>query len=187
MPKKVNTTEILADILNAMFSGEKIIVETTGVRFFKFYKVFEKEPQILAKEGSGHSGLERSENVGAAKSIKVGHDIVIKRKGKNFIVRALRGEVLLPNSLNTDMGYIWVALGSVYQNGEKDMMRVAGNLTRQLRETDLRAICHNVALHGADMKEKPNKYEQAIEQLKEMGIQPKRLMAYIQKKQKEND
>ena len=187
MPKKSNTTEILSDILNAMFSGEKVIVETTGVKFFKFYKVFESEPQILTKEGSRHSGLVRSENVGAAKSIKVGRDIVIKRKGENFIVRAPRGEVLLPNSLNTDMGYIWVALGSVYQNGEKDMMRVAGNLTRQLRETELRAICRNVALHGPNIKPRKNKYEEAIDQLKEMGIQPKRLVAYIQKKQKEND
>ena len=187
MPKKTNTTEILSDILNAMFSGERIIVETTGVKFFKFYKVFESEPQILTKEGSKHYGLERSENVAAAKSIKIGRDIVIKRKGKNFIIRAPRGEVLLPNSLNTDMGYIWVALGSIYQNGEKDMVRVAGNLTRQLRETELRAICRKVALHGTQLKPRRNKYEQAIAQLKEMGIQPKRLIAYIQKKQKEND
>lgn len=187
MPKKVNTTDILADILNAMFSGEKVIVETTGVRFFKFYKVFEKDPQILTKEGSKHVGLEHSENVLAAKSIKIGRDTVIKRKGKNFIIRAPRGELLLPNNLNSDIGYIWVALGSVYQNGEKDMVRVAGNLTRQLRETELRAICRHVALHGAPIKARKNKYEAAIEQLKEMGIQPKRLMAYIEKQQKENN
>ena len=187
MPKKVHTTEILADILNAMFSGEKIIVETTGVKFSRFYRIFEKEPQILTKDGAKHSGLAHSDNVLGAKSIKVGRDIVIKRGGKNFIIRTPRGELLLPNVLNSDIGYIWVALGSIYQNGEKDMMRVAGNLTRQLRDVDLRAFTRNIALHGADIKEKPNKYEQAIAQLKEMGIQPKRLMAYIQKKQKENN
>ena len=187
MPKKVDQKKILAEILDAMFRGEKIIVETTGVKFFNFYKVFVKEPQILTKEGSKHYGLELSDNVFAAKSVKLGRDIIIKRNGKNFIIRTPNGELVLPYVLSSDMGYIWVALGSVYQNGEKDMMRVAGNLTRQLRETDLRAICRNVALHGADMKEKPNKYEQAIAQLKEMGIQPKRLMAYIQKKQKENN
>ena len=187
MPKKVKTTKILAEILDAMFRGDKIIVETTGVKFFNFYKVFVKEPQILTKTGAKHYGLEHSDNVFAAKSIKVGRDIMIKRNGKNFIIRTPNGELVLPYVLNSDMGYIWGALGSIYQNGEKDMERVAGSLTRQLRDSDLRAFTRSIALHGADIKEKPNKYEQAIAQLKEMGIQPKRLMAYIQKKQKENN
>ena len=183
----VSEKKMLAEILNAMFSGEKIIVETTGVKFFNLYKVFVKEPQILTKEGSKHYGLEHSNNVFAAKSIKVGRDIMIKRNGKNFIIRTSNGELILPYALNSDMGYIWVALGSIYQNGQDDMVRVASVLTRQLRDVDLRALTRSVALHGANVKEKPNKYEEAIAQLKEMGIQPKRLMAYIQKKQKEND
>jgi len=187
MPKKVSQTKILAEILNAMFRGDKVIIETTGVKFFNFYRVFVNEPQILTKEGAKHYGPEHSENVFAAKSIKVGHDIIIKRNGKNFIIRTPNGELILPYALNSDMGYIWSALGSIYQNGEKDMMRIAGNLTRQLRDVDLRALTRSIALHGANIKAKPNKYEEAIAQLKEMGIQPKRLMAYIQKKQKEND
>ena len=54
MPK-VSEKKMLAEILNAMFSGEKIIVETTGVKFFNFYKVFffsimewcDEYPQLL--------------------------------------------------------------------------------------------------------------------------------------------
>ena len=187
MSKKVDVLQVLADVLNAMFSGEKVVVETTGVRFANTYKVFRCDPQILTPEGAQKNSNSRSDNVLAAKTIKVGRDIVIKRHGKNFIVRTPSGEVILENTLNSDIGYIWAALGLVYDNGEKDIMRIAGNLARQLPTKELRDMAKNVALHGMVLKPKKNKYETAIEQLKEMGIQPKRLVAYIEKKQKEND
>ena len=157
------------------------------MRFTKNYNVFENHQQILTHAGEATHGNERSDNSLAAKSIKVGRDIMIKRDSKNFIVRTANGEAILPNTLTSDMGYIWVALGHLYDNGPRDMKHVAGNLTRQLRDTDLRVIARHAAMHDTIVPNKKNKYEAAIEQLKEMGIQPKRLFAYMQKQQKEND
>ena len=187
MPKKIDDLQILADILSAMFSGDKVVVETTGIKFLGFYKRFEKDPQILTPEGAKRCGKEKSENVLAAKSIKVGHDITIKRNSKNFIVRTMDGELILPNNTNSDINYIWTALGTIYDNGQKDIMRVAGNLARQLPTKELRAMAKNVAQYGMVLKPKKDIYRAAIDNLQEMGIKPKRIMEYIKKQSKEND
>ena len=183
MPKKIDDLQILADILSAMFSGDKVVVETTGIKFLGFYKRFEKDPQILTPEGAKRRGKEKSENVLAAKSIKVGHDITIKRNSKNFIIRTASGELLLPNKPNSDICHIWDALGAIYDNGTKEIMYIAGSLARQLPTKELRDMAKNVAMHGMILKPKKDRYKAAIEQLRELGVAPKRLMAYANSKQ----
>lgn len=191
MPKKIDKLQILSDVLNAAFRGDKVIVGTTRLKINKTddgktYTSFVPTPQILTAHGAKKDGKNLSENVLAANSIKVGRDITIKRHDKNFIVRTQSGELLLPNISNSDIGFIWFALGAIYDNGSKDIMRVAGNLSHQLKTKELREMAKMVAKYGMVMKEKKDKYESAIEQLQELGIQPKRLVAYIQKQQKEN-
>ena len=191
MPKKIDNLQILSDVLNAAFRGEKVIVGTTRVKFNKTddgktYTTFALTPQILTAYGAKKNSKNVSENVLAANSIKVGRDITIKRHDKNFIIRTPSGELLLPNISNSDISYIWSALGTIYDNGSKEIMRVAGNLSHQLKTKELREIAKMVAKYGMVMKEKKDKYESAIEQLQELGVQPKRLVAYIQKQQKQN-
>ena len=187
MPKKVDVLQVLADVLNAMFAGEKVVVETTGVKFLDFYKRFEKDPQILTPQGAKRHGQEKSDNVLTAKSIKVGQDITVKRNSKNFIVRTANGELLLPNKPNSDIGCIWAALGSIYDNGEKCIMHIAGNLSRQLPTKELRDIAKNVAEHGMVQKQKQSKYVAAIKQMRELGVRStRRIMEYIEKQRKEN-
>jgi hypothetical protein len=192
VPKKVDNLQILADVLNAMFGGERVAVETTRVKITKTddgksYTSFENTPQILTPQGTRKNTRNISENVYGAKSIKVGRDITIKRNSKNFIVRTMDGELILPNNTNSDINYIWTALGTIYDNGQKDIMRVAGNLARQLPTKELRAMAKNVAQYGMVLKPKKDIYRAAIDNLQEMGIEPKRIMEYIKKQSKEND
>lgn len=192
MPKKIDKLQILSDVLNAMFRGEKVIVGTTRVKINKTndgktYTSFALTPQILTAHGAKKDGKNLSENVLAANSIKVGRNITIKRHDKNFIIRTPSGELLLPNNLNSDIGFIWGALGVIYDNGSKEIMRVATRLSHQLTAKELREIAKMVARYGMMVEPKKDKYESAMEQLREMGIQPKRLVAYIQNCQKENN
>ena len=190
MPKKIDDLQILSDVLNAAFRGERVIVGTTRVKFNKTddgktYTSFAPTPQILTAHGAKKDGKNLSENVLAANSIKVGRDITIKRHDKNFIIRTPSGELLLPNISNSDISYIWSALGTIYDNGSKEIMRVAGNLSHQLKTKELREIAKMVARYGMVVEPKKDKYAAAIEQLCEMGLPTKRIIAY--KQQKEND
>ena len=129
-----------------------------------------------------------------AKSIKIGKDITIKRiarprvrvktdkheydvdMGSYYVVRTPNGEAKLP-STDEDMQAVWGYALSVYY----------GNL----RYGAFDGLFRNKKVYKAYagpmvQKSKKTKYEQAIEQLEALRVEPKKLMAYIAKREKQN-
>ena len=207
MPKtkeeKIQEEKLLTFIVNAIYDlNKKMVIKTASDGY-------------ETKIPSGLIGVfgPDSEMLARVQSIKIG-GISIKRvvkPGKNnsceFVVRTQRREAIFTNN-DTDFKRIWYAALGRYvaerndkKHFNKVMTDVMNVIYKILRYNDNLAVAVDggktpkitkpkykaVAMAGdIPQKSTKTKYEEAIKQLKAMGIQPKRFAAYIEKQTTKN-
>ena len=191
MPKaKQDKYDLLASVIDAIYDeNKKVVIETVNDGRY------DDEPKIPSKwlELWGAHSMTWAR----AQSIKVGNismkRIPVKKSGLDYactyIVRTPEGEAEFTNN-DTDFKQVWYAALGRYEAEHKDKRRyyeVMWNVMKTLHTN----VKHNPKLEeaagkGIVRKDTKSKYEAAIEQLKQMGVQPKRLAAYIEKKSSQN-
>ena len=186
---------LLASVIDAIYDmNNKVVVETVNDGR---YDDEPKIPSKMSKRWGPHS-----ENWARAQSIKVGN-ISIKRipveksraklAGKGvlnysctYVVRTPDGEAEFTNS-DLDFKQVWyAALGryDIEHDGFDRFYERMFNVMKVMYKNVQNPKLKEAAGKGITTKnDKKSKYEAAIEQLKQLGIQPKNLAKYIQGRQ----
>ncbi|MBO7642923.1 MAG: hypothetical protein J6S74_02195 [Alphaproteobacteria bacterium] len=209
MPKaKQDKYDVLAAVVDALYDENQIVsVETTNVDAKmaqdNMWGITEiNNPQIATVQGKRKYGP-YSINREHAQSIKIGK-ISIRRigfeptptkDGKYLIDNGWKYIVHMPDGRTTaefgqnddDFLYVWNAALNKYDLGKgikpSDMSKIMSRLYNNIKNPKVKES----AGKGVAPKNNKTKYEKAIALLKEMDIQPKRLLAYIEKQSKENN
>lgn len=196
---KQDKYDLLVSVIDAIYDeNKKVVVETVN------NGSYDDEPAIPKAGGKTKFLGPYSENASYAQSIKIGKILIQRipvkksraREKKNngqifdysctYIVRTPNGEA---EFLDTDRDFIqvWHAALRKYDisNGtargaNQNMSDIKSFLYRQVKHNPKLA---EAAARDIQQKDTKSKYESAIEKLKEMGIQPRRLAKYIQDKQ----
>jgi len=195
---KVNDYAFLTDVVRALLDENvSVQIETVNARQIGFntYSIMDK-PQILTKQGRIIYGGDNA-NSRYANSVKIGKNISIERvmlpptlvesksgkvyevdNGFYYRVKTPKGIVGFRNT-NDFMPVWWGALMRTENRSVQDVRKMFNY--NETNET-LRAVLDE----KSGSKTKKDKYEQALAQLKSMGIQPGRLAQYIADKQKKS-
>lgn len=194
MAKKKDKYDILADAVVALCDfNTKIEIETLDARdsgaAFSWYG--DNVPYIPTRRAKNTlNGIVSFARI-HAKSIKIGRDISIKRihrkrtrvkideheyevdNGYYYLVRTPKGEAQF-GPADEDFLAVWLYALSIH-----DGIGSHSSFRRKLRNEKLKKIAYGPKVLK---DEKSNKYTDAIKRLKALGIEPKKLMEYIQKK-----
>ena len=192
MPKvKQDKYDVLASVIDSIYDiNKRVVVETIDAGMPG------NESAIPTKAGKTRLMGSYSENGWYAKSIKIGNvsmKYISVKKGSTqeykYIVRTPDGEAEF-STKDRDFLCVWHSALRRYDidNGaakgaNQNMSDVKSYLYEHVRHNKKLA---NAAGKGITIKDNKSKYETAIELLKHMGVQPKRLAAYIEKKSQQN-
>lgn len=182
---KQDKYDILATAIDAIYDmNKKVIVETLNDGDYS------SKPIMPTKAGKNRFVGPYSENAWYAQSIKIGRvsvqRIPTKNNGYKYMLRTPNGEAEFTNA-DKDFAQVWHAALRRYDI-DNGMAKGANQNMFDVKEILYKQVKHNKKLADSaaqdlKYKDKKSKYEAAIEQLKQMGVQPSRLAKYIQDKQ----
>ena len=187
--KKVNETEILADIVRALRDKNTTVqVQTVNAQDYDDTIFIDGADHIPMRDGKIRRGL-MSDNRAQATGIKINDNIQIQKKQGSFIIHTPHGEMNVPVSYQDDMFALWTAALGVYDsqnNGDQDTFsRAQRTMKNNLKNPELREIADS-PVKQLDTR---SKYEKAMEKMKALGVtKTKNMDAFImQKMQHEQD
>ncbi len=173
---KVDKKQILQEVIQALMdNNNQVMVETVEGRpdreiLGNWSSVIgDNSPSVpLPKE------LGASANRMHAKSIKIGHDITLKKiNDDNFVVRTPNGEASFDGIKDEQFNLIWGAVLNKYENSENSNFMYP--VRTYMKDDDLRHQAGGAIKPG----DKVSKFEKAKERLRKLGIDPKHIEQYI--------
>ena len=180
--------EVVATLRNY---DKKVVIETINAKDIGWAMVYGDAPYIPTRRTKYNYNGVASLNRFHAESIKIGDGISIKRKrykptvyktktkeyqidnGFYYIVRTPKGEAIFESN-DSDFLTVWDYALAMYDGSENYML-----FYRNLKNEKLKRIAGGPAV----LKDKSiDKFDKAVAKLKSMGIEPKKLAAYIKAK-----
>lgn len=184
MEKK--SEKILVEVVRAIFNrNNKIMVETiNGVRNLETFGA-------SWAAGRDNTGIPfpdvagKSANASLATSIKIGKDISMKRlQDGTYVVRTANGEAKFNINRDDEFKRVWQTVLMNYEHEKAPWAYRFGPILQNLPE---KSALYKAVFSDAVQVDKKSKYEQAQENLKNLGVESEaRITQYMQEKLKQN-
>lgn len=172
----LNKEDVLMDIITALRDdNNQVLVETVDAKSndgMSWSSYDEKETYIPAPNYNGKFG-----NRLHAKSIKIGKEITIRKNDNGgYFVRTPKGEVTFDYRKDSGFDSVLSAALNKYELGPKSDYFYPVEKYMKKKFSD----------NAKDVKtEKASKFQNAVKQLEDLGVEPNRLKSYIKEKHPE--